>query len=250
MGLDPVPPGDHPGQLVIGGTRVPVILPGRLLQELGQREAPGRDIQRLAGREPRRPAGIHPRETLRRSGHPRTPPPGRHSSGCRHRRGLPQPGHHRRDPRLLGGDLVRGGDQLPGIHVRRRRVVRVLVQVQVLILGPGGQVRRVIHPVRPGRHPAGVLVPPGVPGNRSLVHVPRSVRMKNLIRIQYLKMLIDAIRHAGDCAPDLRSTNRGRSPEKRARMPADLGRQAVGRVRTWISSPTRLEPVLRTVGGM
>ena len=40
-------------------------------------------------REPRRPAGVHPREALRRSGHPRPPPPSRRCGVRRQRRVRP-----------------------------------------------------------------------------------------------------------------------------------------------------------------
>ena len=178
VALDPVPPGDRPGHLVIRSPRVPVIRPGRLLQELPQRQAPRRDIQRLPRPEPRRPARIHPRERLRRPRHPRTPPPGDRGRVRRHRRRQAQPRQHRRQPRLVSGNLVRRGGQLLGIHGRRRRVLGVLgvvVQVQVAgipVHGPGREVGRVIHPVRPGS--------PGIGRNRFLVHGPRSVRSNDL----------------------------------------------------------------------
>ena len=185
VGLNPVPRADHPGQLVIGRARVPVIIPGRHLRELAQRQAAGRHVQRLPRREPRRPAREHPRHGIRGPGHPRTPPPGRRRGVRRHRRGQTRPGQQHRLPDLLGGDSLRLAGQLPGIHVRRRRVVRILAQAHVTgILIPPRQVRRVIHPSRPRRHQAGILVPPGLLGNRSWRHVPRSVRMNDLVRTQ------------------------------------------------------------------
>ena len=53
--LDPVPGGDHPVQLIIRGTRVPAVIPGRALGEERQRPAPGQRIQHPASREPGHP---------------------------------------------------------------------------------------------------------------------------------------------------------------------------------------------------
>ena len=72
--------------------------------------------------------------------------------------------------------------------------------------------------------------------------------MKDSIRIQYLKTFIYTIRHASEYEPDLRSAGHDRLPGKRARTPAQTSRRAVGRVRTRISSPMRLEPFLQNRG--
>ena len=130
---------------------------------------------------------------------PRRPPPPR--------RPRPAPRCDRtapglRRPGLIRGDLLGLGDQRSQLSVIQtgRGIVRVLVLLQVtgiLILGPCGQVglipvRALRHqpPARgaePGMitgsrgHPGRVLVPPGILGNRFLVHVPRPVLMNDLI---------------------------------------------------------------------
>jgi hypothetical protein len=58
IGLDPVPRGDRPGQLIVAGARVPVVVTGPL-GELAQDQASRRGIERLTGPEPRSPAGVH-----------------------------------------------------------------------------------------------------------------------------------------------------------------------------------------------
>ena len=202
IGLDPVPRADHAEQLIIGGAGVPVVVPGHLLQERPEHRAPRRDIQRLAGGEPGGRARILPGEGLRGPGHPRAPPPGRDGTGRGQHRGVTQPRRHLRRPHLLRGDLPRLGDQrrqLVIIQPRRRRVIRVLIRIQVtgiLILGPGGQpglipVRALRHQ-RPVRRPerrvitrsgglAGrVAVGPGVAWCRCVAHVLRSVRKNDL----------------------------------------------------------------------
>ena len=66
-------------------------------------------------------------------------------------------------PSLSRDHLRRLSGQLALIHIRRRIILRIQAQVAgILVAGPHGQVRRVIHPVRPGWHRAGLLLPPGI----------------------------------------------------------------------------------------
>ena len=186
ISLDPVPPADHPDQLIIRRTPVPVTIPGRLIRELGQHRAARRDIQRLTRREPRRPAGVLTREPLRGTGHPRAPAAGRHRPERGPDPGLTGPGHLRLRLSLPGGELPGLRDQrsqLRIIHPRRRRVIRILIlrplTITGIILTLRRQVTRLIHPLRPLRARR-VLVPPGVLGYRCFAHQPRSVRMNNI----------------------------------------------------------------------
>jgi long-subunit acyl-CoA synthetase (AMP-forming) len=66
--LDPVPGADRPGQLVVGGAVVAVILAGGLGGEPGQRGTPRHDIQAQPGGEARRPATVLPGHRPRRPG--------------------------------------------------------------------------------------------------------------------------------------------------------------------------------------
>ena len=211
--LDPVPPADHPDQLIIRRTPVPVTLPGRLIGELGQHRAARRDIQRLTRREPRRPAGVLTGEPVRGARHPRAPAAGRHRAERGPDPGLTGAGHLRLRLGLPGGERAGLGDQRSQpriIHPGRRRVIRILIlrpiAITGIILTLRRQVTRLIHPLRPlrarrnqppirraengvirtgTRWAAGlaagrVLVLPGVLGYRCCAHEPRSVRTSDL----------------------------------------------------------------------
>ena len=203
--LNPVPPADHPDQLIIRHTPVPVTLPRRLIRELGQHRAARRGIQRLTRREPRRPAGVLTREPGRGARHPRAPAAGRHRPERGPDPGQTGAGHLRLRLGLPGGELPGLRDQrsqLRIIHPGRRRVIRILIlrplAITGIILTLRRQVTRLIHPLRPlrarrnqppiqGAGPgmvtgtrgrAGwVFVLPGVLGHRCFAHQPRSVRM-------------------------------------------------------------------------
>jgi hypothetical protein len=142
------------GQLIIASTRIPVTGPGGVFEERAEDRAARRGIQRQPGREPGRGAAVPRRAGLRGPGHPRTPPPAGHRIQRGPHRGLPRPGRRSLGPGPAGGQLEGLGDQrrqLSVIQPRRRRVVGVLVLIQVtgvLIIKSryGGQVVRV--PVR------------------------------------------------------------------------------------------------------
>jgi hypothetical protein len=159
MSLDPVPPADHPDQLIIRNPGIPAILPPGFLRELRQHRAPLRHIQRLARPEPRRPAPGLTRHRPRRTRHPRTPPAAGHRTQRRdqarlagrrplRRRGFPVRG------RLPG--LSEQRSQLPIIQPPRRRTTGILIltgllQITRIIRSPRSQIPQVIQPLRPVR---------------------------------------------------------------------------------------------------
>ena len=79
-------------------------------------------------------------------------------------------------PVLVGDGHAPGRPRIAG----RGQVADQVRVTRTLIGCAQGQVGRVIHPFRPGRNRTGVLIPPGVLGNRSWRHVPRSVLINDL----------------------------------------------------------------------
>ena len=146
--LDPRPRADHPDDLIISRTRVPVIRPGRRAGQPGQHRTARHRIQREPGPESGSRAGMLARERRRRPGLPRPaaagrradrPPPAIKDPPGRVR---PVPGLRRRD--------------LPGLRDRR---------VQLLPIGRILQVRIgrlvLVLPRRRDRGPLVVIQPVG-----------------------------------------------------------------------------------------
>jgi len=178
--LDAVPGADHPGDFIVGGAVVPVILAGGPGGEPGQRPAPRHHIKQHPGGEPGRPAEVLPGRPPGGSGLARAAPP----QGDRLPAGQAHPGGTGARGGLLRGDPPALGDDLVQVVLPRpRQAIRVrflIIGVRRLVLVPLGVTPGlpvlVGHPVRAGDRPeglpGGVLVPPGTRRSRSLRHAP------------------------------------------------------------------------------